>query len=103
MGVFRWRGRRPNLRIVNEEFDPGKMGMVPYFTKDDESGMWIFDNEGVGEIQGYQKAIWRQRQADPTRHSRVILVGSESQIEPLEEVINQNGFVPVRMEPLIKA
>jgi|TARA_Y100000310_G_C20627088_1_gene786533 hypothetical protein len=99
-GILPWQGDWPSIGGINRIFDPGRFGMVPYMKKD-ESGMLIAAYGPVSPVQGYEDTLREQiRVVDPRRNSRAILVESEAQLEPLEDIIAKNELIAVRMEPL---
>ena len=102
IGVLPWEGYWPDLDDINKTFDPGRIGKAPYFIENNESGMWVSIHGPGLRVDSYEDALDRQLNLNPRRYSRVILVDSEKQIGPLEEIITQKGLVPIRMEPLQK-
>jgi hypothetical protein len=98
-GVLPWEGFWPSLNDVNRIFDPGRMGLLVYLGIHDAPGMLISGRGNVAEILNYRVAVSRQIRGDPINHALTILVGSESQISELENVIMEDELIPIRMEP----
>ena len=91
----------PTLNEINQYYDPGDMPIVAYLKHGSTTRRgrrWITSRGAISKSDNFARLM--RYLPDPHRASRVILAGSEEELERITKVILDYGLVPVRMEPL---